>query len=817
MIERDALLEKLRGMTGWPADFAVTPYEAEPCDIAIVGAGHAGIEAALAVSKLGLRAMLFSMNLDSVGNMPCNPSIGGTAKGQLVREIDALGGAIGRLADAAAIQYRMLNATKGPAVRSPRAQIDRRLYQELAKHLLENTEGVHLRQAEIVAVLSEPVVRKSAVRASASATKTDSASIADKAAKMPTSGAKTPETTKRVAEPAKMPPNGAKTPETADTAPGHMPAAAFTPASEEALYEVRGVLTRSGAWHPCRKVILATGTFMESCIITGEVSIESGPDNLFPSHGLAASLAAHGLKLQRFKTGTPVRINSRSIDFSRLEIQEGDAEQWTFSFANEDNPEFCPQPTRDCYLTWTTDETAAIVRANLHRAPMFSGFIRGTGARYCPSIEDKIVRFPDKERHQIFVEPMGLGTEEYYLQGLSSSLPEDVQERLVRTLPGLERAVIQRTGYAIEYECLDPLQLEPSLELTDVRGLYGAGQINGTSGYEEAAGQGLIAGLNAARACRGLEPLVLGRDEAYLGVLIDDLVTRGTQEPYRMMTARAEYRLSLRQDNADRRLTPIGREYGLVNDADWARFVQRRDMLTAELERLRSMRILPSPERDRIFDQAGSTPPQGGISLAEALARPEIGLDELAQLDALVDKSVDTPLVAPADAPVDEPTYASLGRSADASLGVSADASLGVSADALAKLPSNLALSQLSPPNLPPHLRRAVVIEIKYAGYIELEQRRIARFKKDERKRLPADINYSAIRGLRIEAQQKLAAVRPRSLGQAGRISGVSPADLAVLSVWLEMWNREQSQSREQNQSHEQHADITNGAEIAGK
>ncbi|NLZ70296.1 MAG: tRNA uridine-5-carboxymethylaminomethyl(34) synthesis enzyme MnmG [Clostridiaceae bacterium] len=756
MTEQDALVEKLRGMTGWPADFAATPYGAEPCDIAIVGAGHAGIEAALAVSKLGLRTTLFSLNLDSVGNMPCNPSIGGTAKGQLVREIDALGGAIGRLADAAAIQYRMLNATKGPAVRSPRAQIDRRLYQELAKHLLENTEGVHLRQAEIVAVLSEPVVRKSA---------------AD--------------------QPAKMPPSGAKTPE--------------MPSSVEARYEVRGVLTRSGAWHPCRKVILATGTFMESRIITGEVSIDSGPDNLFPSHGLAASLAAHGLKLQRFKTGTPVRINARSIDFSRLEIQEGDAEQWTFSFVNEDNPEFCPKPTRDCYLTWTTDETAAIVRANLHRSPMFSGFIRGTGARYCPSIEDKIVRFPDKERHQIFVEPMGLGTEEYYLQGLSSSLPEDVQERLVRTLPGLERAVIQRSGYAIEYECLDPLQLESSLEVTDVRGLYGAGQINGTSGYEEAAGQGLIAGLNAARACRGLEPLVLGRDEAYLGVLIDDLVTRGTAEPYRMMTARAEYRLSLRQDNADRRLTPIGREYGLVNDADWARFVQRRDLLTAELERLRSTRILPSPERDRIFDQAGSTPPQGGISLAEALARPEIGLDELAQLDALIDKSV------------------------DATLAVPADASVSVSVDALVKLPSNLPssqLSQLNPsqlnpsqsnslqsnssqsnslqsnlplPNLPSHLRRAAVIEIKYAGYIELEQRRIARFKKDERKRLPADINYGAIRGLRIEAQQKLAAVRPRSLGQAGRISGVSPADLAVLSVWLEMWNREQSSEQRTN------------------
>jgi len=624
-------------------------------DIAVIGAGHAGCEAALAAARLGCRVILFSMNLDVVANMPCNPNIGGTAKGQLVREIDALGGEMGRAADLAMIQFRMLNASRGPAVLSPRAQIDRRSYQAIMKNTLEKQENLLLRQGEIVEILADR--------------------------------------------------------------------------NPEGILQVSGVRTRTDAIFSCRSVIAATGTYMEGRIIIGSCQYEGGPDSLFPSRGLAASLKEAGLPLQRFKTGTPVRVNARSIDFSRLERQDGDPRIIPFSFDHENDVPLDSQQQLPCWLTWTTDETSQVVHANLHRSPLFSGEIEGVGPRYCPSIEDKFVKFPDKSRHQVFLEPMGRQTEEMYLQGMSSSMPEDVQLKMVRSLPGCSEAMIQRSAYAIEYDCLDPTCLEPTLESRQLKGFFGAGQINGSSGYEEAAAQGLLAGINAALIHNGRQPVILDRSQAYIGVLIDDLVTKGTSEPYRMMTARAEYRLVLRQDNADARLTPIGRQIGLIGDKRWQLFLEKQARIAAEIERCRNLRIKPSENVNSLLQLAGSSPVQSGLSLSDLLKRPELDYARLAPIDP------DRPAMAWSE-------------------------------------------------------QFAVEVQIKYEGYIRLEIDRIRTFQKMEQKRLPADLDYLAIKGLRIEARQKLNKMRPASLGQASRISGVSPADISVLLVYLQAGNR---------------------------
>ena len=625
-------------------------------DIAVIGAGHAGCEAALAAARLGCRVILFSMNLDVVANMPCNPNIGGTAKGQLVREIDALGGEMGRAADLAMIQFRMLNASRGPAVLSPRAQIDRRSYQAIMKNTLEKQENLLLRQGEIIEILADQ--------------------------------------------------------------------------DPEGILQVSGVRTRSDAIFSCRSVIAATGTYMEGRIIIGSCQYESGPDSLFPSKGLAASMKELGLPLQRFKTGTPVRINARSIDFSRLERQDGDQRIIPFSFDHENDVPLDNQQQLPCWLTWTTEETSRVIHDNLHRSPLYSGVIEGVGPRYCPSIEDKFVKFPDKSRHQVFLEPMGRQTEEMYLQGMSSSMPEDVQLKLVRSLPGCSAAMIQRSAYAIEYDCLDPTCLELTLESKQLKGFFGAGQINGSSGYEEAAAQGLLAGINAALILKGRQPVILDRSQAYTGVLIDDLVTKGTAEPYRMMTARAEYRLVLRQDNADTRLTPIGRQIGLISDGRWQLFQNKQARIAAEIERCRNLRIKPAESVNLLLQQSGSSPIQSGLSLSDLLKRPELDYHSLAPIDP------------------DRP---------------------------------EMAWSE----------QFAVEVQIKYEGYIRLETDRIMVFQKMEQKKLPADIDYLAIKGLRIEARQKLNKLRPASLGQASRISGVSPADISVLLVYLQAGNRQ--------------------------
>jgi tRNA uridine 5-carboxymethylaminomethyl modification enzyme len=638
-------------------------YEAGAYGLVVVGAGHAGCEAALAAARLGVPTLLFTMNLDAVGNMPCNPSIGGTAKGQLVREVDALGGEMGRLADRTFLQFRMLNASRGPAVFSPRMQIDRRRYQLLMKSTLERQPGLDLRQGEVVRLLASPVG--------------DAAPVASGAT---TSGA--------------------------------------------TAFRVEGVQTRTGAVHRCRAVVLATGTYLAGRIILGDVSYPGGPDGLFPAVGLSDSIRALGLALRRFKTGTPVRVHRGSVDFRGLAPQPGDAAVVPFSFSDEEDGALLGRPQVPCHLTWTTPETARIARDNLHRSPLFSGAIEGVGPRYCPSVEDKFVRFPDRERHQVFLEPTGDDTEEIYLQGMSSSMPEDVQVRMVRSLPGLERAHVMRSAYAIEYDCLDPQQLRATLETKRVAGLFGAGQVNGTSGYEEAAAQGILAGINAANAILGRPPLVLDRSTSYLGVLVDDLVVKGTNEPYRMMTARAEYRLSLRQDNADARLTPVGREVGLVGDAAWARFESRAARIADEIARCRATVVPPSPARDALCDALGTARPEGGIPLADLVRRPELSYDALAPLDP--------------------------GR-----------------------------------PVLPSALRQEVEVTLKYEGYIAREQERIDRFHHLESRPLPDSLDYAAIRGLRIEARQKLAALRPATLGQASRISGVSPADVSVLLVAL--------------------------------
>lgn len=617
-------------------------FIADKYDVTVIGGGHAGIEAALASARLGLKTCIFSITLDGVANLPCNPSIGGTAKGHLVREIDALGGEMGRAADACFIQSRMLNRGKGPAVYSLRAQIDRRKYQTDMKHRLELCENLDLRQAEI----SEITLNE----------------------------------------------DGA----------------------------VRSVITTAGAEYLCRAAIVCTGTYLKGRVIMGDYSRESGPDGVFPSVGLSASLRKIGVELVRFKTGTPPRINRRSIDFSKLETQEGDENITPFSFETEG--ELKNQVS--CYITYTNEKTHKIILDNLHRSPLFSGDIKGIGPRYCPSIEDKIVRFKDKERHQLFVEPMGLDTEEMYLQGFSSSMPEEVQLEMIRSLPGFEHAQVTRNAYAIEYDCANPLQLLPTLEFKKISGLYGAGQFNGSSGYEEAAAQGLIAGINAALKILGREPFILERSQAYIGTLIDDLVTKGTNEPYRMMTSRSEYRLLLRQDNADLRLTPLGYKIGLISEERYQKFKEKRAAIEAETKRLKKLVFPPSELVNGILTAAGSTPIKTGARAEELLKRPQI-------------------------------TYAAL------------------------------AAADTERPELSDEVREQVEISIKYEGYINRQLAQAEQFSKLENKRLPEDIDYEKIEGLRIEAMQKLNKIRPVSLGQASRISGVSPADIAVLMIYL--------------------------------
>lgn len=641
-----AVLDSSLGGSEIGKGFDKMEYFAKSYDIAVIGAGHAGIEAGLAAARLGASAVVFTVNLDWVGNMPCNPSIGGTSKGHLVREIDALGGEMGKAADKNSIQTRMLNRGKGPAVHSLRAQIDRREYSKYMKHTMELQENLDLKQAEIVDLFKK-----------------------------------------------------------------------------DGLFYLK---TQLEAVYSARAVILATGTFLGGRVYIGDVSYESGPDGMFPANRLSSALLKMDIPLRRFKTGTPSRVNRRSVDFSSLEVQYGDEKTVPFSFDTETPPE----NRAVCHISYTNEETKRIILENIHRSPLYSGKIEGVGPRYCPSIEDKIVRFSEKERHQLFIEPCGLDTEELYLQGMSSSLPEDVQLKFLRTIKGLEKVEVMRTAYAIEYDCVDPLALKPSLEFKNIDSLFGAGQFNGSSGYEEAAAQGLIAGINAAMKIKGREPLILDRASSYIGTLIDDLVTKGCSDPYRMMTSRSEYRLLLRQDNADIRLTEYGYKVGLVSEERYNKFLKKLSLIEAERQRAESVTIAPSDALNEVLVSRETAPMKTGVRLSELIKRPQLDYECLTMFDK-------------------------------------------------------------TRPELPAEVLEQVEISLKYEGYIKRQQAKVEEMRRLERKLIPSDIDYDGVYSLRLEAREKLKAVRPRSVGQASRISGVSPSDISVLLIHLSKKERE--------------------------